>query len=80
MLDFRHVDLSTIQTFRTRAEAQRRARTIGWPVADIYAAYTRFCRFWVLGQWVAYGQTLRIWNGPAQTQVITCGAGTVRHP
>ena len=60
-IDLRHIllDDAGIVAVATKKRAVSIARERGYALNDIYQAYNRFCRFWVIGQWVQYGKEFR---------------------
>lgn len=72
-VDFRGLgdELRHVYTAPTRAEATAFARSRGW-TRGIRKAATRFNRFWIIGDWVSYGQTIRCaTETPGVTVLVT---------
>lgn len=78
-LDLRHILLEDagIIAVATKTRAVTIARERGYSLNDIYPAYNRVGRFWVIGQWVQYGTVFRAAShGPQKSVVLTLRSPT----
>lgn len=78
-LDLRHILLEDhgILATATKAAMYQHARARGYSLENIRPALNRFNRFWVIGQWVEYGHTIRLATLTGDT-VIQITARTTR--
>jgi hypothetical protein len=72
-LDLRHINLVSAGLYAAarKATALAEARQRGWTPDSVRLAYNRFNRFWILGQWVEYGQQIRCAREDGGTVLIT---------
>jgi hypothetical protein len=72
-LDLRHINLESAGLYAAarKATALAEARRRGWTPDSVRQASNRFNRFWILGQWVEYGQQLRCAREDGGTVLIT---------
>jgi hypothetical protein len=77
-LDLRHIHLASAGLYAAarKATALAEARWRGWTQDSVRLAYNRFNRFWILGQWVEYGQQIRCAQEDGGTVLITLRCAT----
>ena len=72
-LDLRHIHLESTGLYAAarKATALAEATRQGWAQASVRLASNRFNRFWIIGQWMEYGRTIRCAGQDGGTVVIT---------